>query len=148
MSRLYCPQCGGPLQGSWGLYSTQGKPCWDCAQKEFAAEQRANNGQGLWQPASADDGMRNMDVSDVCGGQTDCEPATVSVDAGALDMVRRLVEHIESGTCTHEETITDDSGDEICVKCHDWWLHGGKGKPEFQWPTVVVDARRLLAGGE
>ena len=36
---------------------------------------------GLWQPASADDGMRNIDISDVCGGQTDCEPATVAVDA-------------------------------------------------------------------
>lgn len=55
--KLYCPQCGGPLRGSWGLYSTQGKPCWDCAQKEFAAERRAemllaeqqttNNGIGV-----------------------------------------------------------------------------------------------------
>ena len=52
---------------------------------------QASNGQaidGLWQPASVDDGMRNMDASDVFGGQTDCEPATVAVDAGALAELR------------------------------------------------------------
>lgn len=76
------------------------------------------------------------------------EPATVAVDVGALGIVRKLVEHIERNTCAHDSTHRAGFNLTVCDQCGIGWADDQGGKPEFQWPPVVVDARRLLAGGE
>lgn len=81
------------------------------------------------------------------GGPMTAAPQPVLSDV-ALNMVKRLVEYIESNAlCAHESTHRAGAIWTVCDECGARWADDKGGKPEFQWPAVVVDARRLLAGG-
>lgn len=62
-----------------------------------------------------------------------------------LDVIRRLVEHIERETCTHDETHRGGAIWEICDFCGQKWSDDRNPKPEFKWPQVVEDARAMLS---
>ena len=101
---------------------------------------------GLWQPASADDGMRNIDISDVCGGQTDCEPATVAVDAGALEDSQLLDdlelvarEYMTGFSVVYRHACDGEPGGFVAMR------RRHRTEPA---PTLREAARRLLAGGD
>ena len=70
---------------------------------------------------------------------------TAGVPDGWRSTVEALVRHIESETCTHEETHRGGAIWEICDSCGAQWADDRGGRPEFTWPECVENARSMLA---
>ena len=61
-----------------------------------------------------------------------------------LEVISKLLQHIERNTCEHEETYRGGAIWEICSVCGAKWADDEGGKPEFKWPDYVEDARKIL----
>ncbi len=58
--------------------------------------------------------------------------------------LQNLLLHVESNTCTHEETHRGGVIWEICSDCGKQWADDEGGKPNFYWPGCVENARDVL----
>lgn len=59
-------------------------------------------------------------------------------------LVQGLLDHIETQTCTHENTHRGGVLWEICDDCGAKWADDEGGKPPFKWPPIVEHAREVL----
>lgn len=62
-----------------------------------------------------------------------------------IETMQALVRHIESETCTHEETHRGGAIWEICDGCGMQWSDDRNPRTPFEWPKCVEDARAMLA---
>jgi len=69
----------------------------------------------------------------------------VNVPNGYLRTLGRLLSWAEAQICLHEETHRGGAIWEICDQCGAKWADDEGGRPEFQWPGEITNARALLA---
>lgn len=65
-------------------------------------------------------------------------------DRELLEVMERLVAHIDEMTCRHESTHRGGVLWEICDDCGARWADDMGGKPEFTEPDYLTKARQLL----
>ena len=61
-------------------------------------------------------------------------------------LLKELLWHIECNTCEHSETHRGGAIWGICSICGAKWADDEGGKPEFEWPDYVEEARIILNG--
>jgi hypothetical protein len=83
-------------------------------------------------------------VRNVIAQPTEADPrdALIAELVGAL---KAAVDHIERDTCDHSETHRGGFLWEICDSCGRKWADDQGGKPEFHWPSAVINGRAAIA---
>lgn len=67
------------------------------------------------------------------------------MEGAEVKIIKALLGHIESITCTHQNTHRGGVLWEICDDCGAQWADDRGGKPLFKWPKCVLDAEKFLS---
>lgn len=88
-----------------------------------------------------------------CGRSDGCDPdcdaarpaEPVKVPSDDLRTLQNLLSWAEAQICLHEETHRGGAIWEICDQCGAKWADDEGGRPAFERPNEITDARALLA---